>query len=949
MANACEVFGDIVPNIYIDRIFLEESRTDTDNDGRVDQETPEITVTLKVLDQLSDKGTYALLGDALEYKGVNFKEFVKVHCVLFTSEEGANNWITEFEDDNYTNTYDYFNYPDNRNYHYDTIKTLQDFGSTYINQDGITEMITSFSFSLATNGTLDYLRVFCWTEIDTESMGQEFGVDFPNEYKNLLSRYQDQLVINKSVLTPELTILVTEDGDYWDGPFHIHHPGRVYMVGRTHINEPHDYLRKISVPINNVQDFRIRDEIEVLVANFTDVVENQYLFPEQKQMLDREFSKNSYFSEIMITKDVDRNARFFFAFDYGKYVLQNSKYSNLISRMSDDVKENIINNSEIVKFVVGRKQVKEMPAKNRLGSPVQNFALSDAAIEAPVILSLDDPNLTEIDLLLTEQTTVPDSLLRYFTGIDRSMSAETDGFFQYFVEIGILDGFIPIMKEVYTNLIVAASNYEEYVALTQIPGVYDSKSRKFTVAGQEVFSDFFGERGGSLNYAQAAVQEYLNALSYFVDLSTPLNATETISKKEYFSGHINNILDPTTGGVDGVIFFQKLLNTLISQMAKIASAGHSGGGVEDSVANQPAGASSLYQLQTSTAKEIFDNTIGARFINESYVDNVNNVGVSAHSGLTIYTQTQLANRQELEENLNLEAPINQTPEEVLGNFGISFRVQPVTIANIGPAMARNRASSFIGQGQGSVAVAASASYNTLPNQSLFTPEPSVNTEAAFAPFVSQLSQMTPSNFLVQEQEVTADQLQTDIEVLVGFVVPSGMRGMRRTSSGQQYVGPSSLSFMIREARFVRKTLGDLVLNVPTNSYYLCRQIRRSDVEVVDSYFLVTPGSTNTFATSINPQLALQGQEQANFVDVADSVLRAGGPGQDLLVSQQLAPQTQTAPAVARAIQQARSGGNLLASQQTAPQTTQQTQTTETEAQRSVRRAIRRTGPGTGGY
>ncbi len=37
MANACEVFGDIVPNIYIDRIFLEESRTDTDNDGRIDQ------------------------------------------------------------------------------------------------------------------------------------------------------------------------------------------------------------------------------------------------------------------------------------------------------------------------------------------------------------------------------------------------------------------------------------------------------------------------------------------------------------------------------------------------------------------------------------------------------------------------------------------------------------------------------------------------------------------------------------------------------------------------------------------------------------------------------------------------------------------------------------------------------------------------------------------------
>ena len=74
----------------------------------VDQETPKITVNLKVLDELGDQGTYALLDDALEYKGVNFKQFLKVHCVLLIEQEVADSFVTSFEDENYTTTTDYF-------------------------------------------------------------------------------------------------------------------------------------------------------------------------------------------------------------------------------------------------------------------------------------------------------------------------------------------------------------------------------------------------------------------------------------------------------------------------------------------------------------------------------------------------------------------------------------------------------------------------------------------------------------------------------------------------------------------------------------------------------------------------------------------------------------------------------------------------------------------------
>ena len=48
MANGCSLFGGIVPNVYIDQVFLEEAREDTDNDGKVDLETPVITVNVKL-------------------------------------------------------------------------------------------------------------------------------------------------------------------------------------------------------------------------------------------------------------------------------------------------------------------------------------------------------------------------------------------------------------------------------------------------------------------------------------------------------------------------------------------------------------------------------------------------------------------------------------------------------------------------------------------------------------------------------------------------------------------------------------------------------------------------------------------------------------------------------------------------------------------------------------
>ena len=115
MANACGLFGDLIPNVYIDRVFLEEALTDTDNDGVAELQTPKLSVQLKVLDSQSSGGNFSILGDALQIQTSNsvldFKEYINVYCVIMTDLVAADDFINRFEQSNYTETNSYFGLP----------------------------------------------------------------------------------------------------------------------------------------------------------------------------------------------------------------------------------------------------------------------------------------------------------------------------------------------------------------------------------------------------------------------------------------------------------------------------------------------------------------------------------------------------------------------------------------------------------------------------------------------------------------------------------------------------------------------------------------------------------------------------------------------------------------------------------------------------------------------
>jgi hypothetical protein len=859
MANACGLFGDLIPNIYIDRVTLEESQRgiDTDSDGKDDVylQTPKVSVQLKVLDSESSGGNFSILGDALQIQTadsiLDFKEYINVYCVIFTNKDLAEEYISQFESMNYTDTNYYFSLPqpESQERYYTIKQSLTDFTYTHVNAQNITEVLSNFTFQdFNEDSVFDYLRVFTFVQLDVEALEADVNINFPTAFKTVVGRYQDEVVLNNSLVVSQLTAFITEDGDYWDDSLHVHDPGSgtIYMEGRVHTPDtPHGVLTKGSITTNNVQDFRIRDQIDIFIADLSTSKSVHYEFPEQRDILNSSFSKNSYFSEIFITKDEERNGRFYFAFDYGKFILQEDKFANIISSLSLTAKAELIQNADLVKFVIKRKQVKERPARNHLGSPIKNRVQSNETIEIPVITSLGDSNITEIDVILTNRQSSDTSLVRHFTGVDLGLKGNTDGDFQYSIEIEAVSAFTTILNQILKYIDLTMSSYNEYVNLTQIPGIYDWQTRKYTTFGQQVLTNWDDPSGTGASRLATVIDSYTTALDYFVELDTPVKNGGGITIRESIVENINRNINPTNGSVDGIIMFQKMLSDLIGQISDILSVGSNNVGVEATRGVAPPAQVHLKET-TMKIKETFDHTIGARFINDTYVDNISISPLHRLSlnrqapGLRTYNPCDLGDASVTEVNpLNsifagtpqaAEAQgiiINMLPNPVDSRFNMTLTQDGKT--EIQPSSQKVGSNKFVGSN--------SKNNSENLNASALSPtdlkKEGVASNTFAAPSVYQQIGSDPDLLregvvITDVDTLTAEDLQTEVEVLTAF--------SRQSST------VTDNSYVMRNEQFEVKKLGDLslALEPPQNTYFLCRQKQQGSKEVIDTFFLIRP-------------------------------------------------------------------------------------------------------------
>jgi hypothetical protein len=897
MANGCAAFGRIIPDAYIDKVFLEEALIDTNNDGTVDTQTPKITVNVKLVDQLNDNGTYSLLGDVLNQQQegsanpVDLKEMFWIRCVMTTSEASTEAFEEALVEETGAHINQRLNLAQNAVHRigdYSAYTTLNAITSTYTNSDGDVELIKSFTFDLPEGAIIEHLHVFAFVQLQTAYLASQLNLIVPEPLEWKMGKVEQEMVIENSQVVSmrrgfEAQGVTTNVENHVHGYDGLTVNGDGYTAYAVHPDEseirhrhqvidgvvqsaqsncwradptdpescqeiysesrvdpdgarrrhqgpagvgPHIHqLQSKWEPISNVQDFRIRDEIDVLIAEFTSLTQAQESFPGQKDIIAPIMSNDSYFSELFLTKDENKGIRFLFAFDYGKFCIEKSKYYHIISKFPDSTKQAIVNNSTLTQFIISRRQVREKPAQNSLGSPVRDRVMDDGSIEIPIVTSLGSNAISEINLLLPNQSPTGGSSLRYFTGIDiATYFPKSDGFYQYSIDIEIIDGFVPIIQANLDLASRAAYEYQPYVALTEIPGVYDRLSRKFTTKGIDILST----HPAGLDQI---VNGYLNGLGMWIDLDSFIPET-IITKRFYYGAKILNLISPETGSIDGVLLFDKLLTLLVSQITNLMKIGHSGGGVEDTVANQPSDRTSLFKPQAMKIKEYFENTIGARYLNESHINNVSNVSLSGFAGLSTYSQAELLAATQEEVNLDSISNRYKSIEEVFGEAGITYNIVPLTTTTTAPTQQLVSAVNFTSFSPGATG---DLNVNILSPQDLAVPEVILDPppEQVFAPLLQSLRD-TP--------ETTSDQLQVEVDVLTEFgsTVPTP-------------TDPSVATISMRNVTFQAKPIGQLVVAPGMgNVFYLCRQTRRSDVEVLNSYFLVSPAeSTGATGTTSN--------------------------------------------------------------------------------------------------
>ena len=529
----------------------------------------------------------------------------------------------------------------------------------------------------------------------------------------------------------------------------------------------------------------------------------------------------------------------------------------------------MVKNADLVRFVVKRRQVKKTPARNHLGSPVRNNILSSETVEVPIVTSLNDNNITEIGLIMTDQPSSDTSLIRHFTGYDLGFKRKTDGEFQYSVEVEAVSAFTTILNQLLKSLDLALSSYNEYVNLTQIPNVYDSETRKYTDFGQQVLTNWDG--GTRL---ATIIDIYTTALDYFVELDSSIPYGGGMTYRGGIESNLVRNINPTSGSVDGIILFQKMLSDLIAQISNILSVGSNNVGVESTRENAPSDRQSLLKQVTMRAEETFDHTIGARFINDTYVDNISPIrrNPGGFPGLRTYSGNDLADASVTEVN-----PVNSifvgTPEAAAAQ-GIIVNVMPSIeksrfneiLSEDGkrkpkPLAKKIDTAKYLGEG------VAQLGFDNLNSQLLSPKDLSVQGKDISQNFNAPLkayTKFTATPDLVKEgvltedvDTLTSEDLQTQVEVLTAF----SRQGSNITDS----------ALIMRNPQFQVKKLGDLTSAIEYgNVYYLCKQRQQGNKDVIDAYFLVRPVSA-TFDTVQDLELQ-PGQFLEQDTAFADTVI-----------------------------------------------------------------------------
>jgi len=405
------------------------------------------------------------------------------------------------------------------------------------------------------------------------------------------------------------------------------------MGGKEHNPNATDWHRqpwliRESVPYRKVEDFRVLNRIDKLNLDFSSL-ENELLQAISKGsnsvIKDTKFS---YFTDIFLSRDQNNNCRFFFGIDLPKMVRENSPYSNIFAVNNSQnpawlgkalEKIRILSVKIYRKRTVGSSEVgtspyyysgdhhfdpvpklrkfddglsrasRNLPTHRTTYDPSEEFIICAGEVKSATagyeFKSYSEDGVSEIMLLSSGlspsalgNVAAGSSQMLFFTGTDARMSENTDGYYQYKIEIEIQDSVVDYLIEKRSELLAARQRLQEYYSIATSTGssrrsrnetnphidwvgegedidvitqrnFFDPTTNRFTGAFQ---SSGASSPGSSLRMTD--ISKYINILKMFVNLTD--EAQILIMLKNY--------IRPSTGNPQGIMAVLNLYETLIS-------------------------------------------------------------------------------------------------------------------------------------------------------------------------------------------------------------------------------------------------------------------------------------------------------------------------------------------------------------------------------------------------
>lgn len=257
----------------------------------------------------------------------------------------------------------------------------------------------------------------------------------------------------------------------------------------------HHPLTKQTITRPRIQDFRTYNTMESIEFSFSHI-ENQTLGAIKNNLRNSKIDINShasYFSHLHLSRDINNQARFFFSIDWQRILLENSVFGKIFEDRSSSFLQELLDTSRIVSLRIFRRRIKGsseagssphillnpnyfMPADLKKSSFMEN-QIDDLILETkdmPNNASLlpvargDDSKSSIVEVtseklgLSIDSSKVPTYNLRHFEGIDGAIVNKTDGYYQYQIELKILDKSVEILDSIRRQLDKNISGIKRY-------------------------------------------------------------------------------------------------------------------------------------------------------------------------------------------------------------------------------------------------------------------------------------------------------------------------------------------------------------------------------------------------------------------------------------------------------------------------------------------------------